>query len=695
MMVVNGIRNPFSYQPWREDRTFQAMFDKLEADIVVMQETKIQRKDLQDDMVLVPGWDVYFSLPKHKKGYSGVAIYTRSSKCSPIRAEEGITGVLCPPNSSTKFRDLPIDQQIGGYPKPGQLHGSIDEATLDSEGRCVILEFPAFVLIGVYSPATRDETRTEFREAFQDAMDVRVRNLVAMGKQVFLCGDLNIIRDGFDTAGLHERLRKEGMTLEDFLSTPSRRFLNQLVHGGSVIGDRDEGREDPVMWDLCREFHPTRVGMYTCWETKKNARPGNYGSRIDYVLCSSGIKDWFIDSNIQEGLLGSDHCPVYAATGDTVKIDGAEVHITDVMNPEGMFRGGERQREWTPKDLLPMSAKLIPEFDRRRSIRDMFFKKPATSTKAAAPSPPNTENGISPKPAESLSSLPSRSPSVAEPAPSASPPLQQQAPTPVPLRSPISSSQQKSAASKRPAEVASTTSNLPQKKTKASLTKQNSSKSNAGLAQSTLRGFFKPKTPFPDTAAASASPKKSSTSLSGKLSTSENPTDSQASSAALQEDGQEEWPASSAADSSQQSPSTNRGFSQDGDGAEDQQERQKAVFDPIESKESWSKLLGKGRTLPKCEHGDDCQILTTKKAGINKGTCVSLCHPAYLALFFHVPSSNPHLPQLCCSRPSRSSLDQPETPIPLPVAWLLFLCSLLHHHQPFPPTATTAWTDRN
>lgn len=44
------------------------MFDILEADIVVMQETKIQRKDLTDDMVLVPGWDVYFSLPKHKKG---------------------------------------------------------------------------------------------------------------------------------------------------------------------------------------------------------------------------------------------------------------------------------------------------------------------------------------------------------------------------------------------------------------------------------------------------------------------------------------------------------------------------------------------------------------------------------------------------------------------------------------------------
>lgn len=65
---VNGIRNPFGYQPWRDRRTFDGMFNVLEADIVIMQELKIQRKDLRDDMVLVPGWDCYFSLPKHKKG---------------------------------------------------------------------------------------------------------------------------------------------------------------------------------------------------------------------------------------------------------------------------------------------------------------------------------------------------------------------------------------------------------------------------------------------------------------------------------------------------------------------------------------------------------------------------------------------------------------------------------------------------
>jgi hypothetical protein len=65
---VNGIRNPFGYKPWSEKRTFNAMFDILETDIVIMQELKIQRKDLSDDMVLVPGWDCFFSLPKHKKG---------------------------------------------------------------------------------------------------------------------------------------------------------------------------------------------------------------------------------------------------------------------------------------------------------------------------------------------------------------------------------------------------------------------------------------------------------------------------------------------------------------------------------------------------------------------------------------------------------------------------------------------------
>ena len=375
---VNGIRNPFGYQPWRDKRTFESMFDILEADIICFQETKIQRKDLEAPMVLIPGFDCYWSLPRYKKGYSGVVVYTRNSKCAPIRAEEGIAGGLCPPNSTTPFRDLPEDQQIGGYPTLEQMSESeFDAATLDAEGRCVILEFPAFVLIGTYCPAERDETRTHFRTAFLKVLDSRIRNLVKMGKRVVWIGDLNISREEIDTAMADEMMRKNGVDHVGWISTPARRMFNQLLVGGKVHGERDEGREDQIMWDVCRSFHEGRIGMYTCWETKVNARPGNFGARIDYVVCTYNMKDWWSDANIQEGLMGSDHCPVYAVLKEKIEIDGQEKHTLDLMNPEGMFVNGQRQIEWSNKHLLPMSGKLIPEFDRRRNIKDMFAMKPS------------------------------------------------------------------------------------------------------------------------------------------------------------------------------------------------------------------------------------------------------------------------------------------------------------------------------
>lgn len=174
---------------------------------------------------------------------------------------------------------------------------------MDSEGRCVILEFPAFVLLGVYSPANRDETRDDFRLGFIELLDARVRNLVSEGKRVILTGDLNISRDEIDTANAQSSMRKHGLTAQEYISMPARRIFNHLLEGGKVLGQRDVDRRLPAMWDLCRGFHPSRQGMFTCWEQKVNARPGNYGSRIDYVICSLGIKEWFVDANIQEGLL--------------------------------------------------------------------------------------------------------------------------------------------------------------------------------------------------------------------------------------------------------------------------------------------------------------------------------------------------------------------------------------------------------
>lgn len=435
----------------------------------------------------------------------------------------------------------------------------------------MILEFPAFVLIGTYSPANRDETRDDFRLGYMEALDIRVRNLVAIGKRVIVTGDLNVVRDVSDTANLSERLKKEGMTAADFFSVPSRRVFNQLLFEGNVIGRRDQDRDHPVLWDLGRLFHPTREGMFTCWDTKKNTRPGNFGSRIDYVLCSDNMKSWFVDSNIQEGLMGSDHCPVFAVISDTVKIGQEEVFIKDIMNPPGVFRDGNRLRDWSTKDLLPLSAKLIPEFDRRRNIKDMFFKKSVTPKIAPAPSQGSSSSQVG----ESEITAASGSPTVA---------LERAHPA-LPPATPPSTLNSSSGGLKRPTSV-SASPNKPQKKARAGLNREPSMK-----GQSSLTGFFKPKASNNGT----KKPNETIVPLPGgidgttEVETGSTPTELEILKADIDES--------------------------EGDSAFASAE---SVFDPIQAKESWSKLLGK-RIVPKCEHGEDCISLVTKKSGMNRG----------------------------------------------------------------------------
>lgn len=179
----------------------------------------------------------------------------------------------------------------------------VDPAALDAEGRSVVLEFPAFVLFGLYSPANSNGLRDDFRHGFLNALDMRVRNLIQGGKRVVVTGDLNVSREEIDTANAEDCMKKEGISHEEYISTPNRRIFNQLLEGGKVFGERDEGRENPVLYDICRGFHPNRKGMFTHWEQKINARPGNFGSRIDFILCSLDMKSWFCESDIQEGLM--------------------------------------------------------------------------------------------------------------------------------------------------------------------------------------------------------------------------------------------------------------------------------------------------------------------------------------------------------------------------------------------------------
>lgn len=593
------------------------MFDILEADIVVFQETKIQRKDLSDDMVLVPGWDCYFSLPRHKKGYSGVVIYTRQAVCAPIRAEEGITGLLCLPTSSTAFMEAPEEQQIGGYPTPAQLAVSaVDAVTLDSEGRCVILEFPAFVLIGVYCPANRDETRDDFRIGFLDVLDARVRNLVANGKRVFLTGDLNISREELDSANAESSMRKQGLSPFQYASTPARRLFNHLLEGGKVYGERDEGKEKPVLWDICRAFNPGRPGMFTCWEQKVNARPGNCGARIDYVLCSLGMKAWFSDSNIQEGLMGSDHCPVYATLKDKLVVDGEEHDVRDLMNPPGMFSYGERLREYSATtDPLPLSGKLIPEFFGRRSIRDMFSRKPSTLKEEQS----EVADVVAEADLPSSQQIPASTP-VTSANTDASLISIDRKPS-EPLKSPASTSRKRSAPQITNGKAAK----------HAKPTPITSASSANAKGQQSLKGFFKPKAlPTVISDGATEQDLVLSPNIPGPLALAPpaeifeyNSTgaDSKASSQStyISENtptkGSTQVKADSKSPMKASEPALDKGCS----------DNDETVHDPIVSRESWSKLFTKP-IAPRCEsHHEPCISMLTKKPGMNLGRSFWMC----------------------------------------------------------------------
>jgi AP endonuclease 2 len=177
-----------------------------------------------------------------------------------LKAEEGLTGRLKSP-SGVEYQDLPDNEKIGGYPTSLPLKEALD---LDTEGRAVVLELEPFIFISVYCPAVATAEREIYRLSFLGLLEERIKNLLALGKNVVVAGDLNICREPIDTADPHGAARRtESGKFED---TFSRQWLKTLL------------RPNGPFIDTGRHFNPGRTGMYTCWETRIQAREGNYGA---------------------------------------------------------------------------------------------------------------------------------------------------------------------------------------------------------------------------------------------------------------------------------------------------------------------------------------------------------------------------------------------------------------------------------
>lgn len=238
---VNGLRAAVG-------KGFLEYFQETNADIFSVQETKLQEGqiDLQTE-----GYEQYWNYAE-KKGYSGVAVFTKQ--------------------------------------KPLSVKYGMGIAEHDKEGRMITLEFENFYHVTVYTPNSQQENaRLQYRMEWEDAF----RNYLIQldqKKPVILCGDLNVAHEEIDLKNPATNHKNAGFTDEE------RGKFTQLLQAGFT--------------DSFRYFYPEVTGAYSWWSYRFNARKNNAGWRIDYFVVSERIAQQMQDAKIHSSIMGSDHCPV-------------------------------------------------------------------------------------------------------------------------------------------------------------------------------------------------------------------------------------------------------------------------------------------------------------------------------------------------------------------------------------------------
>lgn len=238
---VNGLRAAMG-------KGFMDTFAQLDADAFCLNETKLQPGQIELDL---PGYHQYWNSAE-KKGYSGVAVFTRQE---PLSMRYGI---------------------------------GVDE--FDHEGRVLTLEMPQFYLVSCYTPNSQDGLkRLEYRMRWEDAFLSYLKSL-EREKPVVLCGDLNVAHQEIDIRNPKSNRMNAGFTDQE------REKMTRLLNAGFV--------------DTFRALHPDETGAYSWWSYRFHARENNAGWRIDYFIVSESLRGHVREAAIHPEIFGSDHCPV-------------------------------------------------------------------------------------------------------------------------------------------------------------------------------------------------------------------------------------------------------------------------------------------------------------------------------------------------------------------------------------------------
>jgi exodeoxyribonuclease III len=162
----------------------------------------------------------------------------------------------------------------------------------DLESRVVTAELGNLVIASMYVPNGGKDYRAKI--AFLKQTIEWAGALCRDGRELLICGDLNIARDEID---VHPRERK-----------------------ANGVGQRPEERAlfrellDTGLTDVGRAMDPDNAGLFTWWAPWRNLRARNIGWRLDYMLASSGVFAQTQSCVVQSDVGTSDHAPVMMQT---------------------------------------------------------------------------------------------------------------------------------------------------------------------------------------------------------------------------------------------------------------------------------------------------------------------------------------------------------------------------------------------
>ncbi len=247
---LNGIRSATS-------KGLEAWLAQARPDCICVQEVKAQAADVAGKFEALDGLKGHFHFAE-KKGYSGVAVYTRLE---------------------------PSDVIVG-----------FDGGEFDTEGRWVELRFDTpsrkHSIISSYFPSgSSGEDRQQAKFRFLDLMYPHLQALKA-GRDFILCGDINIAHQEIDLKNFKGNRKNSGFLPEE------RAWMTKLLTEGGMV-------------DVYRQLEPnTTDDCYTWWSNRGQAYAKNVGWRLDYHLATPAMAQGARSVAVFKDEKFSDHAPI-------------------------------------------------------------------------------------------------------------------------------------------------------------------------------------------------------------------------------------------------------------------------------------------------------------------------------------------------------------------------------------------------